>query len=975
MVGGSDWHATALGELAERWQDLARQDITSTAVLLPAPPRWGRTHLLNEFAALVEDDEAVSIVVRVPGAGLPDGLGLQALALRNLFREARVRQRTAKLLGTDWLGGVTQLASNVAGLFASPLATLVGLLLASVGVGAAGGVWDDSLAGQEGLVGRVARAVASVSVSVPVVVVIDDADRLEPDLAMVLIENLVERHNGQVLLVAAVNPGGELMPALASRAGYGLAEGRVRTVDAGPGMDYQARVDLAHRLCPNLPRAATRRIGHQTPAFADVFAVASAQRLAELDAHADDAVIVAEVDGVIDAQVSRAPSKLAVVLAWTGGIMHARQAERAVEVLGDGGPADDPDVTGFEGLIRLAGPASARLAGQVRALADGQRRSMAEIVLDTALEIGGDPDAGLVDKVVAWHTAHRVRANLQHREQLVAVQGRLVRGLEELDDASAAYEVAAAALAGYPAAGPGQQPTPEQDDLSAAVLRLARNRQPHQADPLIDATVTAVAASGATFGLEARVWAAIDLLGQPGQRDQALELTDQIAAELSQRNDLGAVGSRWRLLLAFHAGRAGYPAAAQQLVAPMLNTPDSPGDEDSARAVLHALGGPGADTRLQIVGLEAELAVLPPDADDDRLRVHHALAADYDRLGDHRHALPHGQQELPLRRRVQGADHSDTLATRSNIATWTGRCGDPAGAVRLLRELLPDQERVLGPDHPGTLTTRANIAHWTAQCGDPAGALRLLRLLLPDRQRVLDSDHPDTLTTRGNIASWAGECGDQPGALRLFRQLLPDRERVLGPDHPDTLTTRGDIAHWTGQCRDPAGALRLLRELLPDRERVLGPDHPDTLGTRSKIAHWTGQCGDPAGAVRLLRELLPDQERVLSADHPDILATRSNIAHWTARCGDPAGALRLLRGLLPDQERVFGADHPGTLATRGDIASWTWQCGDWAGALRLFRELLPDRERVLGPDHPDTVTTRRAVERLNAPGTSCSPGA
>jgi hypothetical protein len=82
----------------------------------------------------------------------------------------------------------------------------------------------------------------------------------------------------------------------------------------------------------------------------------------------------------------------------------------------------------------------------------------------------------------------------------VAVQGQLIRGLEELSDPAAAYRVAAAALAEYPASGPGQRPTPEQDDLSAAVLRLGRSRQPRQADPLIEATVTAVAASGVRAG-------------------------------------------------------------------------------------------------------------------------------------------------------------------------------------------------------------------------------------------------------------------------------------------------------------------------------------------------------------------------------------------------------------------------------------------------------------------------------------------
>ena len=92
-----------------------------------------------------------------------------------------------------------------------------------------------------------------------------------------------------------------------------------------------------------------------------------------------------------------------------------------------------------------------------------------------------------------------------------------------------------------------------------------------QTDPLVDATINAVAAGGAAVGLEARIWAAIDLLGQPDERDRALKLTDQVTTELASRNDLGTVGNRWRLLLAFHAGRAGYPAITQQLLAPMLN--------------------------------------------------------------------------------------------------------------------------------------------------------------------------------------------------------------------------------------------------------------------------------------------------------------------------------------------------------------------------------------------------------------------
>ena len=933
MVGDSDRHAAALDELIEWWQDLSQKEINSRAVLLPVPPRWGRTYLLNQFAAIVEDDEAVSILVRIRGAALPDGLGLQALVLRKLFSEARVEHRIAERLGVDRLGGATQLGLGMAGLtpFLSPLATQVGLLLAGVGVGAAGKVWDDSLVGQEGMIGKLARAVASVSVSVPVVVIIDDADRLEPDLAVVLLENLIGRFDGQVLAVAAVNPDGDLMSTLISRAKYGLTEGRVRTVDANPGMAYQARVDLAAEMCPTLPNAAIRRIGQRTRTFVEVFAVVSAERLAELDVQGDDAIVTV-IDEVTDAEVDRPlrepPSGLAVLLAWAGGVMHTLQAQRAIKVMDQKGLGDDGDVIRFEPLIRLADPDSPRFIERVHILPTSKRHQLANMVLDTALEIGGDPRAGLVDKVVGWQSAHHVRADLQDRTKLVGMQCQLVHGLESLNDLAAAYQVAKTALAEYRASGLGRRRTAQDSELSAAVLRLARTRPSSHADPVVDATVKAVAAGGAAIDLEARIWAAIDLLGQPGKRERALELTDQITAELSQRNDLGIIGNRWRLILAFNVGRAGNPALARQLLAPMLDTPGAPEDGDAARAVLYAVDAPGADTRLQIVGLEAELAALPPDDEDRCLRIHHALAADFGKLGDFRRALHHSQQELPLRRRMQGVDHRDTLTVRNDIAYYTGQCGLWTEAIQLFWDLLPDQERVLGQDHPQTLKTRGNIAFVTGQGGHWTEALQLFQELLPGQERVLGQDHPDTLATRGNIAFCMQYCGRSEDALRVCRALLPDQERVLGQDHPETLVTHNNIALLTAECGHRTEALQLFQDLLRDQVRVLGPDHPDTLRTRYNIAFLTGQCGHPTEALQLFRDL------------------------------------------LPDRERVSGRDHPGTLDTRYSIAFWMAECRLWTEALQLFKDVLRDQERVLGPDHPETMKTRHSIQQLNTSSTS-----
>jgi hypothetical protein len=76
---------------------------------------------------------------------------------------------------------------------------------------------------------------------------------------------------------------------------------------------------------------------------------------------------------------------------------------------------------------------------------------------------------------------------------------------------------------------------------------------------------------------------------------------------------------------------------------------------------------------------------------------------------------------MPVRERVLGPEHPDTLAARANLAYWTGQAGDTAGARDQYAALMPVDERVLGPEHPDTLTARANLAYWTGQAGDTAG--------------------------------------------------------------------------------------------------------------------------------------------------------------------------------------------------------------------------------------------------------------
>ena len=629
-----------LEELSEWAEDLREARIGSRVVLAEVPPGWGVTTVLADFTVMVANlDRQVALFAstgEVPSADR----AVEAKALSDALLAPLGRSRLAQLFGLDSPAGKTGLALGVGGLFMSGMAVQVSLLLASLGATAAQNAWDASPAGQQGVLARAARAVAAASAQVPVIVVVDDADRFDSNLARVMIENLASRPDGRVLVVAAVHPGSSLAQALRDPGHYGLA-GRVVRAEADPDMSAAARAALARELRPGLPVAAAERIGQRTASFAEVFTVAGQDRLTDLT-DADGLSAVPVVDAVIDAALTRPqPSAQARVLAWAAGALTAGQADQALAVLGEhADPAGDPGVVRAGGLARLRDPASGQIRAQAGLLSASVRRALAATVLQEAARLAGDPGATLIERTVARLAAHRIRTDLDPSAELTSVQCLLIRGLEQLGDPEAAYQIAATALAELPR---GAWAALQRADLLKAWLRLARTRPPQFDDPLIDEAIGLATSSGALLGPEARVWAAVNLLRRPGTHEAALSLVDQLVTDLGAYPGQDPAAGQWRLLLAFHVGQAGYPTAAQRLLAPVIEG-GTPNQQNTAQAVLRALEGPRADIRLQVIILEAELQATLETADGDRLRIHHALAMDYSQLGGYQHALLHSMK-------------------------------------------------------------------------------------------------------------------------------------------------------------------------------------------------------------------------------------------------------------------------------------------------------------------------------------------
>jgi hypothetical protein len=290
-----------------------------------------------------------------------------------------------------------------------------------------------------------------------------------------------------------------------------------------------------------------------------------------------------------------------------------------------------------------------------------------------------------------------------------------------------------------------------------------------------------------------------------------------------------------------------------------------------------------------------------------------------------------------------GPEHPYTLASRGNLAIWTGQAGDVVGARDQLADLLPITERILGPEHPDTLRIRSNMGTFTREAGDLVGARDQLADLVPITERILGPEHPDTIKCRCNLAFLTGETGDAASARDQFADLLPITERILGTEHSDTLSRRCNLGEWTGRAGDAASARDQFADLLPLAERILGPEHPDILSYRGHLAYWTGDAGDAASARDQFADLLPLAERILGPEHPTTLRVRDGLAHWTGEAGDMVGARDQLADLLPITERILGPEHPSTIARRDSLAYWAEQANEMPGQQRGSSGWSPTR--------------------------------
>jgi hypothetical protein len=187
---------------------------------------------------------------------------------------------------------------------------------------------------------------------------------------------------------------------------------------------------------------------------------------------------------------------------------------------------------------------------------------------------------------------------------------------------------------------------------------------------------------------------------------------------------------------------------------------------------------------------------------------------------------------------------------RTEACTYLARAktiDDPPGALTLCEQLLPVKQKVIGPNHPNTLAIVADMAQCHAMSGDIDEAAKLLAHVLRVTRKFPNGggnfgpvplepgETTETQAARnvGFATNNYGGClldmGRLAPARALVREGLELRRRVFGESSEDTLASMSLYARCLVAVGDYFAATQLFEQTSVAVRTLLGAAHPDVI--------------------------------------------------------------------------------------------------------------------------------------------------
>ena len=310
-----------------------------------------------------------------------------------------------------------------------------------------------------------------------------------------------------------------------------------------------------------------------------------------------------------------------------------------------------------------------------------------------------------------------------------------------------------------------------------------------------------------------------------------------------------------------------------------------------------------------------------------------AVANLQDRLGRTYRALGHADKAKPLfakalatRRELLGAEHPDTLATMSQLASALKDAGDLNEAIALFEQVRDGQLRTLGADQQATLTTTNNLAmaYWLA--GRASEACALLEKAREIVLKTFGPEHPQTIDVLDNLSAVYVSVGKGHESIALAQQVRDARVKAHGVDHPAAIASLSNLAIRYQAAGKMRQALALFEEARDGMVPRLGPSHPNTLMILDSLARMYRAFGRTAEALPLAEHVRDMRMLTLGAYNPYTIHSLDTLGVAYQSAGSPEKALAAFRQAAVGLEKL-----DFTHATAGRIIANLCDCLEQQG--------------------------------------------
>jgi serine/threonine-protein kinase len=221
--------------------------------------------------------------------------------------------------------------------------------------------------------------------------------------------------------------------------------------------------------------------------------------------------------------------------------------------------------------------------------------------------------------------------------------------------------------------------------------------------------------------------------------------------------------------------------------------------------------------------------------------------------GNNERAIKFHEEELDIRRKVQGNEHPDFARALVRLANVHSLRGDTELSEKLHRRALRIFRAVYGNAHPDVAMTMSNLVR-DVMYSRPSEAEQLSIEALDMRRQILGDDHPDVAWSKYNLAYVLLERGETEQADDMLKEAFAMRGPNLPDGHPvvsSSFLLLGRILMARGLNEDAREAFEKCLEL---RLATLPHDHWLVATTRSFLGQCLVRLGHSAVGEDLLRD-------------------------------------------------------------------------------------------------------------------------